>query len=615
MFAHKEIKKQNKAIAFSTQKRHEKGESGSPIEAGNLPGSTRFLQRNLGNSYMQSIVSGGQTLEQTTTNNSAPKIQRKCSCGGTCASCSAIDDEKKRIQAKLKIGPVNDVYEQEADRVADQVMRMSEPQSPGLNEKELIQTKPLARQITPLGHNVQRQCTECEEEIQRQPLEEEELIQAKKSRDVTPEITPAISSGIQSLQGGGRPLSGLERGFFEPRFGVDFSQVSIYDNSTADCAARSINANAYTHNNNVVFRSGEHQQDSKGRWLMAHELTHVLQQTRRAAPDGQIQRACGRSIGTPPECDEADVIPVGERFLFQVNCDDFLHGAEDRRLEALADDIAPADHVNVHGFASPDGPAEFNLRLSCARAYAIRNGLIGHGVGIGQIDQTFAHGETNTAGEVGLDRSGVVEPDVPTLAVECADGRTALERNSACIQPVVIANDDGSDPTVAPNFDIVRTIWGQCCIDITVNPTITVAGTRFKEIEDAGSGAPPTAEEQDMFDEAGETDCVEVFFVETIRRGAVAGRLVAGGGTTKGLGTADSKIIMVDGGNASVVAHELGHSFGLLHDANGVMNPSGSPDVAVSDEVNNANCTDARANVNTTTRGGGNDCCRLVNDT
>ncbi|MCP4401366.1 MAG: DUF4157 domain-containing protein [bacterium] len=190
------------------------------------------------------------------SSSSSLVLQRKplCPCDGGCPRCTPI------IQPKLKIGQPNDKYEQEADRVAEQVM-MPEPWlslSVGDSSK-----------ITPL---IQRQ-ESLEEE------EDEDLIQAKTTGDVTPEVTPAISSGIQSLQGGGRPLSGSERSFFEPRFGTDFSYVRVHDDARGAKAARSVNASAFTFRRNVVFGAGEYSLDaSSGRRLFAHELTHVVQQ-------------------------------------------------------------------------------------------------------------------------------------------------------------------------------------------------------------------------------------------------------------------------------------------------------------------------------------------------
>ena len=101
------------------------------------------------------------------------------------------------IQAKLTIGQPNDKYEQEADRVADEVMRMPAPQvqrqseeeEEKYEEEEMIQPKSIGEQITPL---VQRQ-VEPEEE-------EEEMIQAKAEGQI-PQIVPNLESKINALQG------------------------------------------------------------------------------------------------------------------------------------------------------------------------------------------------------------------------------------------------------------------------------------------------------------------------------------------------------------------------------------------------------------------------------
>ena len=101
------------------------------------------------------------------------------------------------LQAKLKIGQPGDRYEQEADRVADAVMRMPEPgvQRQVEPEEETLQSKPLAEEITPL---VQRQI---------EPEEEEEEIQPKSIDGAAPEVTPEIGLDIQSIKGKGQPLS------------------------------------------------------------------------------------------------------------------------------------------------------------------------------------------------------------------------------------------------------------------------------------------------------------------------------------------------------------------------------------------------------------------------
>ena len=145
------------------------------------------------------------------------------------------------IQAKLKVGQPGDIYEQEADRVAEQVMRMPEPR------------------------------------VQRQ-LEEEEL-QAKELPGETPEVTPNLEARINAIRGGGQPLSESDRAFFEPRFGYDFSQVRVHTDVKADTLNRVLKARAFTTGLDIFFRQGVYNtSSSSGRGLLAHELTHVVQQ-------------------------------------------------------------------------------------------------------------------------------------------------------------------------------------------------------------------------------------------------------------------------------------------------------------------------------------------------
>jgi len=180
------------------------------------------------------------------------------------------------IQAKLTINQPGDRYEQEADRVADAVIRMPEPgvqrqvEPEEEEEEEALQTKPLAAQITPL---LQRQIEPEEEE------EEEELIQAKYTSGQTPHVSTSVQNQIHSLRGGGQPLSPSLRNFFEPRFGHDFSRVRVHTDAKAAESVRAVNARAFTIGRDVVFGVGQYAPEtSDGNRLLAHELVHTMQQ-------------------------------------------------------------------------------------------------------------------------------------------------------------------------------------------------------------------------------------------------------------------------------------------------------------------------------------------------
>jgi hypothetical protein len=179
------------------------------------------------------------------------------------------------LQAKLKIGQPGDIYEQEADRVAEQVMKMAVPpvqrqpqEEEEKKEEEQVQAKPIAEQITPL--------------VQLQPEEEEEKeeeLQTKEAAGQSGEVSSGLESRINAMKGGGQPLPASTRAFFEPRFGHDFSNVRIHTDAPAAETARALNARAFTMGREVVFGAGRYAPvTTKGKQLMAHELTHVVQQ-------------------------------------------------------------------------------------------------------------------------------------------------------------------------------------------------------------------------------------------------------------------------------------------------------------------------------------------------
>jgi len=140
-------------------------------------------------------------------------------------------------QAKLTIGQPNDKYEQEADRVAEAVMWMLEPKSVSGGASHIQQACPRCEEEELRRQQIEKE----EEELQRQPIEEEEELQAKPESGHISEANPNLESDIQSLKGGGQPLSENDRAYFEPRFGRDFSQVRVHTDSREAEAARAVN--------------------------------------------------------------------------------------------------------------------------------------------------------------------------------------------------------------------------------------------------------------------------------------------------------------------------------------------------------------------------------------
>ena len=181
--------------------------------------------------------------------------------------------QENGMQAKLQISQPGDPYEREADQVADRVMRMAEP-----DKEEAIMPHSTGSAL-----GIQRLCTECEDEFQRKPLgeEEEEVLQAKQETGASSvDLSSGLEPQIQSLRGRGEPLSRSTRNFFEPRFGADFSSVRVHNDAHSATLARSVNAQAFTIGQDVVFGAGQYVPGTyAGDRLIAHELTHSIQQS------------------------------------------------------------------------------------------------------------------------------------------------------------------------------------------------------------------------------------------------------------------------------------------------------------------------------------------------
>src|SRR5215213_4389890 len=114
---------------------------------------------------------------------------------------------------------------------------------------------------------------------------------AANDADGAREKTGAHESVRRALDSAGQPLDGATRAFFESRFGHDFSGVRVHTGANAQESARAVNALAYTVGRDVVFGSGQYApQTEEGRRLIAHELTHTLQQSSQPSSASALQR-------------------------------------------------------------------------------------------------------------------------------------------------------------------------------------------------------------------------------------------------------------------------------------------------------------------------------------
>jgi hypothetical protein len=229
----------------------------------------------------------------------------------------------RRLQTKLMVNTPGDAWEQEADRVADHVMRRSE-EEPSLRSTPAV---------------IQRTCAECEEEdgkpAQSVNAREEEYPEPDQKTvfrktaftraGTSADAAPAIADRLSARQGGGETLPAGARRGMEKAFGYDFSRVRVHHDSEAGSISREINALAFTHGRDIYFGSGMYKpNDTAGRRLLAHELTHVVQQ-------GQAERAPAKSAA-PAIADSARHAP-------------------DQTIQRLSDFVTSAPH-EVNNLAS-----------------------------------------------------------------------------------------------------------------------------------------------------------------------------------------------------------------------------------------------------------------------
>ncbi len=216
------------------------------------------------------------------------------------------------FQAKLSVGQPNDKFEREADSVADKVVNSSATTKPVVQSKGISTIQRLATPAEDerLGTNdarflrdkeiqekpeIQRMCAECAEEeknkVQKQddPEEEEETVQPKSEATASSSLAARISSTVR--QGKSLPSRTLQH--MNSAFGVDFSGVRVHTDSTSVRMNKELGAQAFTHGRDIYFNSGRYDPEtSRGRHLLAHELTHVVQQSSEQVKDTPVQRSC-----------------------------------------------------------------------------------------------------------------------------------------------------------------------------------------------------------------------------------------------------------------------------------------------------------------------------------
>ena len=187
------------------------------------------------------------------------------------------------FQPKLRISQPGDEYEREADKISEDVMRMSSDDSV------------IVSGVPANGKRIDRKCGECQIKTRTEEEEKNALnIRRKKSNPTYSETDQNSLSQPENLNSGNATsLDEDTREFMESRLGYDFSSVKIHTDETATRSAQYFDALAYTIGNDIIFGQGQYDPNTlKGKRLLAHELAHVVQQRTHHMGQLYLQRSC-----------------------------------------------------------------------------------------------------------------------------------------------------------------------------------------------------------------------------------------------------------------------------------------------------------------------------------
>jgi len=267
------------------------------------------------------VIETASVRRETTFNEIFTPHQNNSAVQRLCTNCEEDQEESQPEKVQREVIPTAanspesqplDAPIQRQTRRDDENVEAAEPESTPIqrqieDEDEKEQKPFIQRSIcsndyfsaSNLSSVVHRICGECQSEKDKQA----QLIHRQSSAVHTPPpVNTKTTNAIQSLEGAGRSLPLTSRAFFEPRFGVDFSHVRIHTDTRAIETARSINARAFTFGRHIAFGAGEYSPDTDtGKHVLAHELTHVVQQTGASEPE---QTAEPREVHRLPDSEQ-----------------------------------------------------------------------------------------------------------------------------------------------------------------------------------------------------------------------------------------------------------------------------------------------------------------------
>lgn len=421
-------------------------------------------------------------------------------------------EKETAVKAKLTIGQPGDKYEQEADATAARVMAMPMPIQAARAEEEESDT--LQRQPEPDEEDSET-VRQLPIGLQRQALSDGEkpnkdksltqlkpLVQAKGKGSSAPQ---GFEQRLSQHKGGGQPLPDETKAFMEPRFGADFSSVRIHE---APKEASDIGAQAFTHGQDIYFNAGKYNPgSSSGKELLAHELTHTIQQT-----GGKLQQKANKIHLKPnrpvtvdlqarrqPQPDSSTSNEDSSPVTFAPQTDE-----QTQQQLAPAQPAQPVENQTADSVSSPDKSegaqpeeAQENRQEEVQETAA----------------ETSAPPEVSDAQSKGGGGAGKAasEPQAPTspdqdpdfqAVVAKSKGIAAQEKQHA---PAATESQAAQAAAVSPDSEVESQAQGQQVADMDQQEAGTFDAAAFKQavMDKVDAAAPKTLEDADKFKDEG----------------------------------------------------------------------------------------------------------------
>ncbi len=332
------------------------------------------------------------------------------------------------FQRKLAVSAPGDQFEREADATADQVMRHTPAQ-------------PVRRCACGGIINASGECDKCH----RRRLG----LQRSATTGAAPSSVP--SSVQQVVRGSGEPLQAPIRSFMEARFRRDFSDVQVHTDREAQQSSNEVNAQAYTVGNHIVFARGQFNPNAQhGQHLIAHELTHVLQQSEGETP--LIQRQAG----------DATNMSITAEYAQNLNNSDLIDQAKrvQDQVDTMAKD-APEHEVAVNNLSL--------LQAEQTRRVSTKSGM---------IPVAKLGGEIPRPAGLPLDQGYMLQPipDLPAEVINALPEGEVVDLTPELMAQLSVANQKTEGAAVEPStfgnplVSMGTSMW------VNTNSTLTTSG-------------------------------------------------------------------------------------------------------------------------------------------